>query len=83
MGVTLVAVDPRDTSRTCPCCGLVDKRNRPTRDRFRCIDCGHEGSSDITAAVNIARKGAAMVGQSVMLPYVGFRGCGIPTNRLL
>jgi putative transposase len=83
MGVTLVAVDPRNTSRTCPCCGLVDKRNRPTRDRFQCIDCGHKAPSDLTAAINIARKGSVMVGQFVMLPYVGFQGHGISTSRLL
>ena len=56
-GVPLVAVDPRNTSRTCPCCGLIDKRNRPTRDQFRCIGCGRAGPADTTAAVNISRLG--------------------------
>jgi IS605 OrfB family transposase len=57
-GVPLVAVDPRNTSRTCPCCGMIDKRNRPTRDTFRCIQCGHAGPADSTAAVNISRLGS-------------------------
>lgn len=57
-GVPLVAVDPRNTSRECPCCGTIDKRNRPTRDTFRCIQCGHAGPADSTAAVNISRRGS-------------------------
>ena len=55
-GVPLVAVDPRNTSRTCPCCDLIDKRNRPDRDTFRCIQCGHAGAADTTAAINIGRR---------------------------
>ena len=56
-GVPIVAVNPRNTSRTCPTCGCVDKRNRPDRDTFRCISCGHAGPADTTAAVNISRLG--------------------------
>jgi IS605 OrfB family transposase len=58
-GVPLVAVDPRNTSRTCPCCGTIDKRNRPDRDTFRCISCGHAGPADTTAAENISRLGSS------------------------
>ena len=57
-GVPLVAVDPRSTSRTCPECGCTDKRNRPTRDTFNCIRCGHAGPSDTTAARNISVLGS-------------------------
>jgi len=57
-GIPLVAVDPRNTSRTCPECGCIDKKNRPTRDRFQCIECGHAGPSDTTAARNISRLGS-------------------------
>ena len=57
-GVPLIAVNPRNTSRTCPCCGAIDKRNRPTRDSFQCISCGHAGPADTTAAVNISRLGS-------------------------
>ena len=33
-GVSVVAVDPRNTSRTCPACGCIDKRNRPSQPVF-------------------------------------------------
>ncbi|MGI0067985.1 MAG: RNA-guided endonuclease InsQ/TnpB family protein [Thermoplasmata archaeon] len=55
-GVPVVLVDPRNTSRTCPSCGTVDKRNRPTRDEFRCVSCGLAGPADRIAATNIAAR---------------------------
>jgi len=58
VGVPLVAVNPRYTSQTCPACGCIDRKNRPTRDRFQCISCGHAGAADTTAAENISRLGS-------------------------
>jgi len=59
-GVKVVAVDPRNTSRTCPCCGHVDKAGalwaRKTQDKFLCVDCGYSGLADYIAAVNISRR---------------------------
>lgn len=63
-GVKVVAVDPRNTSRTCPCCGCVDKANRKTRDKFLCVDCGFSGLADHIAATNIRRRA------NVNLPYI-------------
>ncbi|SFB65616.1 putative transposase, partial [Azotobacter beijerinckii] len=36
-GGWLVAVPPRNTSRTCPCCGHVSADNRQTQARFECM----------------------------------------------
>lgn len=58
MGVKVIAVDPRNTSRTCPCCGHVDKANRKNQDKFLCVDCGFSGLADYIAAVNISRRAA-------------------------
>ena len=55
-GVPVVLVDPRNTSRTCPSCGTVDQKNRPTRDEFRCGSCGLAGPADRIAATNIAAR---------------------------
>jgi putative transposase len=55
-GIPVVLVDPRNTSRTCPECGVIDKKNRPTRDSFLCVSCGHAGPADTIAAVNIRRR---------------------------
>jgi len=37
-GGHLVAVPPRNTSRTCPCCGHVSAHNRRTQARFECVE---------------------------------------------
>lgn len=63
-GVLVVAVDPRNTSRTCPCCGYVDKANRKSQSKFLCIDCGYAGLADYIAAINIGRRA------SVNAPYI-------------
>lgn len=53
-------VDPRNTSRTCPICGHIDKANRKTQAKFVCVKCGHTANADINAAINIANRGAAV-----------------------
>ncbi len=52
-GVPVVFVDPANTSRTCPVCGHVDKRNRRSQSEFQCRRCGHAGPADVIAARNI------------------------------
>ena len=55
-GVPMVTVDPRNTSRTCPVCGNVDKANRKTQSVFLCVSCGHAGHADHIAARNISGR---------------------------
>jgi len=55
-GVKLVAVDPRNTSRTCPACGYIDKANRKSQSEFVCKSCGFADNADHVGAVNIARR---------------------------
>jgi putative transposase len=59
-GVPVIAVDPRNTSRTCPECEHCEKANRRTRDEFVCRSCGHAAPADINAARNIASRAAVM-----------------------
>jgi putative transposase len=54
-GVPVRFVEARGTSQTCPECGCVDKRNRRTRDVFRCVSCGHTTCADANASENIRR----------------------------
>lgn len=55
-GVLVSLIDPRNTSRTCPECGYIDKRNRKTQSNFSCLNCGHSAIADFVAAINISRK---------------------------
>jgi putative transposase len=66
-GVPILFVDPRDTSRTCPACGCVDKRNRPNQSTFSCVSCGHAGMADHVAALNIRSKARAAVAPPAVL----------------
>lgn len=56
LGVKVIAVDPRNTSRQCSCCGCIDKRNRPNQSTFLCVSCGFSGLADHIAARNIASR---------------------------
>jgi IS605 OrfB family transposase len=56
-GVPVVAVDPRNTSRTCSACGHCEKGNRPTRDDFVCKHCGYSSNADLNSARNLAGLG--------------------------
>lgn len=55
-GVSVVFVNPRNTSRTCPSCHHVDKRNRPSQATFKCVRCGCAGHADVFAAREIASR---------------------------
>jgi putative transposase len=61
VGVPVHFVDPRNTSRTCPACGYVDKANRKTQASFVCTSCGFAGPADVIAAVNISRRAPVSV----------------------
>ncbi|MEU1230634.1 transposase [Streptomyces sp. NPDC005828] len=56
-GREVMAVDPRNTSRQCPECGHIAKENRPTREKFRCVGCGHQAHADTVGARNVLRAG--------------------------
>jgi putative transposase len=56
-GRQVIAVDPRNTSRTCPECGHVSAENRPTQEKFHCVACGHSAHADTVGALNVLRAG--------------------------
>ena len=58
-GGYLVAVPPRNTSRTCPACGHVSADNRQTQARFECVECGYKNNADVVGAINVQRAGHA------------------------
>ncbi len=54
VGIAVVFVDPRNTSRTCSGCGHCDKANRKNQSQFKCLSCGCELNADTNGAINIA-----------------------------
>jgi putative transposase len=59
-GRTVIAVNPRYTSRRCAVCGHTAAGNRVTQAVFRCLGCGHQAHADVNAARNILRAGLAL-----------------------
>lgn len=56
-GIPVTIVDPAYTSQGCSTCGHIDKKNRPTQEKFSCTSCGMTLHADINAARNIAQRG--------------------------
>ncbi len=56
-GVTVIFVDPRYSSQTCPACDHVAPENRESQAVFRCVGCGHSAHADNNAATVILARG--------------------------
>ena len=59
-GRELIAVNPANTSRTCPNCGHCAKGNRPSQAVFDCQRCQYVGHADTVGAINVLRAGTAL-----------------------
>ena len=57
-GIPVIVIDPHNTSRECPNCHAITRKNRSKRSRFRCISCGLNGEADIIASINIRNRAA-------------------------
>lgn len=68
-GGWLVAVQPRNTSRTCPRCDYISRDSRVTQARFVCVDCRFEEHADVVGALNVLARGhrVAACGERVQL----------------
>jgi putative transposase len=88
-GVALVAVDPRNTSRTCPECGNIDQANRRSQAEFVCTGCGFVAHADHVGARNIASRGPVVgpIGSAVRLGIEHVRSspqlCQVQSSALL
>lgn len=59
-GRQVIAVNPANTSRTCPACGHCARENRVTQSDFTCVACGYTGHADVVGATNVLRAGLAL-----------------------
>jgi putative transposase len=60
-GVEVVAVDPRNTSRTCSRCQHCEKANRKSQSEFVCKVCHFSINADWNAAINISLRASVNV----------------------
>jgi len=86
-GIVIQAVNPRNTSKTCSCCGHLEDGQRNGLG-FRCKACGFQLHSDLNASRNIAnllrstRQDLEELGYESTSPEVSPLG-GVETSRLL
>lgn len=64
-GITVLDIDPRGTSKTCPKCSNYSRSNRKTQERFICTQCGYESNADRVAAMNIALRGTELLARPI------------------
>ena len=76
-GGKLIAVPPKNTSRTCPSCGHISGDNRKCQATFLCVACGFKENADLVGAINILGAGHALiacqVSDAAMSPATGTR----------
>lgn len=65
-GVVVISVDPRNTSRRCPKCGYINKKNRKSQEEFCCQCCGYSENADYVGALNIRRKARIFYGMEAI-----------------
>jgi len=64
VGIPIIFVNPKNTSRTCPECDYISKANRQTQSKFSCKSCNYSANADFVAATIISRRAL------VNVPYV-------------
>ncbi|MCD6487924.1 MAG: transposase [Desulfurococcales archaeon] len=52
-GLSVLEVDAKRTSITCPICGYVDKKNRLDKETFKCRRCGFTFNAQYVACLNL------------------------------
>ena len=74
-GVPVRFVNPEDTSRRCPLCGVLGVRHKKL---FTCPN-GHKGHADRNASINILIRGCIMY---LHVPYSAFRLMKLPNFKM-
>ncbi len=76
-GLSVLETDARKTSITCPICGYVDKKNRVSKEIFRCRRCGFTFNAQYVACLNLfSRSNDGKVAIRSGRPYLTTRKTG-------
>ncbi len=62
VGVQVITVDPRNTSKACSVCGDIHRGNRRSQSEFCCQACGFQLNADLNASRNLAERGKSALG---------------------
>ena len=50
--MSVLKINPKNTSRKCPKCGYISKDNRLSQAKFLCTNCGYTANADKNVAGN-------------------------------
>ncbi len=53
LGIRVHVSQSSYSSQQCPKCGCIDRKNRLTQEKFKCISCGHIDNADHNASINL------------------------------
>ncbi|MCY4560904.1 MAG: zinc ribbon domain-containing protein, partial [Flavobacteriaceae bacterium] len=74
----VIKIPPHYTSQKCSRCGTIDKKNRLSQSKFKCLSCGFSMNADINAANNIRDTGACSFFQNF-----GSKECSLSNRAML
>jgi IS605 OrfB family transposase len=80
-GSPTVAIDPRNTTGTCPECGVIDKANRKDQAIFSCMLCGCTAAGDVVAHRKIRVAGGRLSRRSLFCAFFAGDGKAPPSGR--
>ncbi len=74
----VIKIPPHYTSQKCSRCGTIDKKNRLSQSKFKCLNCGFCMNADINATNNIRDTGACSFFQNL-----GSKECSLSNRAML
>lgn len=79
----LVKVNPKNTSKTCHCCGYVNPKVKVGVNKWKCPNCSAKHDRDINAALNILHKwNIASQGVVGRERAESINACGAPSSAV-
>ena len=72
LGINVIKINEKGTSKTCPKCG--SKGKRPYQGLFKCVNCGYQANADFVGAQNILKRFVEYIstnGAAVNQPLTG------------
>ena len=74
----VIKIPPHYTSQKCSRCGTIDKKNRLSQSKFKCLSCGFSMNADSNAANNIRDTGACSFFQNF-----GSKECSLSNQAMV
>lgn len=82
LGIQIIKIDEKGTSRTCSECEYENKSNRRNQGLFKCKKCEYQVNADFNGAKNILKRFEDYMSSDGALVQALSRGIEIPLDKL-